>query len=209
MENLDEIESKFLVKKLTNEMKKSAYAVKVIKQAYIGEGEHFVQRVRLSEVYNSYNDFLAGICASKEAFLTIKEKIGGKKRFEEEKAISLVSAEFMIGKETLSIEKIRFCIGQKEEYLKSSIPKNVHPDFWIGTRTIKQNGDEVVLKTLTWEVDEFEGNNSGLVLAEMEVHWEEQSFYEPDWVGKNVTEELRYYNFDLLNNPYQNWKDSI
>ena len=159
MENLDEIESKFLVKELTEELKHSAYKVKVIKQAYIGEGDNFVTRVRLSEVYDSYSDYLDGTRSSVEAFFTIKEKVSGKTRFEEEKSISLESAEYMIGKEKLSVEKVRFCIAQKEEYLKSEIPENIHEDFWIDTESFTRDNEEYVSKVLTWEVDEFTGNN--------------------------------------------------
>ena len=42
-------------------------------------------------------------------------------------------------------------------------------------------------------------------MDEIEVSWEEQRFAKPDWVGFDVTEDQRYYNFELLSNPYSTW----
>ena len=57
----------------------------------------------------------------------------------------------------------------------------------------------------TWEVDEFEGDNAGLVLAEIELASEEQAFAKPDWLGREVTGDPRYYNSSLAANPYSRW----
>ena len=62
---------------------------------------------------------------------------------------------------------------------------------------------------LTWEVDVFFGDNEGLIVAEAELQSEHQAFEKPDWVGKEVTSDPRYYNANLINNPYSNWSDSI
>ncbi len=56
-----------------------------------------------------------------------------------------------------------------------------------------------------WEVDEFIGENEGLVVAEIELEDEKQVFTEPDFVGAEVTHDARYYNSNLVNNPYKNW----
>ena len=58
---------------------------------------------------------------------------------------------------------------------------------------------------LFWEVDEFLGENAGLVVAEIEVPSEDTKFEIPDWVGEEVTGENRYYNSHLCRNPYKNW----
>ena len=58
---------------------------------------------------------------------------------------------------------------------------------------------------LFWEVDEFLGENAGLVVAEIEVPSEDTEFEIPDWVGEEVTGEKRYYNSHLCKNPYKNW----
>lgn len=58
----------------------------------------------------------------------------------------------------------------------------------------------------TWEVDEFSGDNAGLVIAEIELETEEQSFDLPDWVGSEVSHDPRYFNSNLAQNPFKNWK---
>lgn len=55
---------------------------------------------------------------------------------------------------------------------------------------------------LTWEVDEFSGDNAGLIVAEVELESEQQVFDIPPWAGEEVTEDPRYYNANLVNNPY-------
>jgi adenylate cyclase len=59
---------------------------------------------------------------------------------------------------------------------------------------------------LIWEVDEFKGLNEGLVVAEIELHSEVQEFDIPDWIGQEVTNDPRYYNSNLIRNPFSNWK---
>ncbi|HAJ92826.1 MAG TPA: adenylate cyclase [Gammaproteobacteria bacterium] len=58
---------------------------------------------------------------------------------------------------------------------------------------------------LTWEVDEFDGDNAGLIVAEVELDNEDQAVTLPDWVGKEVTGERRYYNASLIAEPYTGW----
>lgn len=57
----------------------------------------------------------------------------------------------------------------------------------------------------TWEIDVFEGENAGLVVAEVELSRADETFDCPPWVGKEVTEDPRYYNVCLVDNPYKNW----
>ena len=57
----------------------------------------------------------------------------------------------------------------------------------------------------TWEVDEFHGDNDGLVMAEIELRSEDETFEEPDFIGREVTGDRRYYNGHLRANPYRNW----
>lgn len=56
-----------------------------------------------------------------------------------------------------------------------------------------------------FEVDEFYGENEGLVMAEIELGNENESFEKPDWLGKEVTGDLRYYNAMLARKPYTMW----
>lgn len=57
-------------------------------------------------------------------------------------------------------------------------------------------------KGMTWEVDEFLGDNAGLIVAEIELQSEAQSFERPSWLGREVTEEPRYFNSNLATHPY-------
>jgi adenylate cyclase len=59
----------------------------------------------------------------------------------------------------------------------------------------------------TWEVDEFQGENAGLVVAEIELGSEDEAFETPDWIGREVTGDPRYYNSSLIRLPYSKWKD--
>jgi adenylate cyclase len=57
----------------------------------------------------------------------------------------------------------------------------------------------------TWEVDEFLGENAGLVVAEIELASEDEAFDKPDWIGAEVTGDARYYNSSLIRAPYSTW----
>ena len=58
----------------------------------------------------------------------------------------------------------------------------------------------------TFEVDEFYGDNEGLVVAEVELSDENEEFSRPEWLGEEVTGDKKYYNSMLMKNPYKNWK---
>lgn len=60
----------------------------------------------------------------------------------------------------------------------------------------------------TWEVDEFLGENAGLVVAEIELPSEDTVFDRPDWIGQEVSGDKRYYNSSLIRFPYSQWTDS-
>lgn len=58
-----------------------------------------------------------------------------------------------------------------------------------------------------WEIDEFFGDNAGLIVAEIELSALDEAFTKPDWLGAEVTHDLRYYNNNLAREPYKNWRD--
>lgn len=58
---------------------------------------------------------------------------------------------------------------------------------------------------LTWEIDEFLGDNQGLIVAEVELEREDQPFDKPDWIGEEVTHDTRYFNANLVKHPYRQW----
>lgn len=57
-----------------------------------------------------------------------------------------------------------------------------------------------------WKVDEFEGDNAGLVVAEIELDDPEEVFELPDWLGEEVTHDVRYYNTSLSRHPFKDWE---
>lgn len=58
---------------------------------------------------------------------------------------------------------------------------------------------------VTWEIDEFEGENKGLIVAEVELKDEDQKVDLPDWIGKEVSNDPRYFNANLVAHPYTKW----
>lgn len=63
----------------------------------------------------------------------------------------------------------------------------------------------VVRGAHTWEIDVFEGDNEGLVVAEIELSDPEEPFDIPGWIGDDVSEDPKYYNVCLVNHPYKDW----
>ena len=61
----------------------------------------------------------------------------------------------------------------------------------------------------TFEVDEFYGENEGLVIAEVELKSEDEAFKKPDFIGKEVTGDRRYYNGHLTKKPYCVWREDV
>lgn len=63
----------------------------------------------------------------------------------------------------------------------------------------------IPMGTIKWEVDEFLGDNAGLVIAEVELETEDQDFGRPAWLGAEVTHDGRYFNFYLSQHPFNTW----
>lgn len=57
----------------------------------------------------------------------------------------------------------------------------------------------------TWEIDVFHGDNEGLVVAEIELGSETETFVRPDWAGEEVSSDPRYFNSNLLKHPFKKW----
>lgn len=58
-----------------------------------------------------------------------------------------------------------------------------------------------------WEIDEFHDDNAGLVVAEIELQREDEAFARPAWLGREVSDDIRYYNAALSSRPYRLWKE--
>ena len=57
----------------------------------------------------------------------------------------------------------------------------------------------------TWEIDEFSGDNEGLLVAEIELSAKDETFTKPAWIGTEVSNDMRYYNSNLVTHPYTQW----
>ncbi len=79
--------------------------------------------------------------------------------------------------------------------------KLCEPGIIDKTRYLIRSGHHI------FEVDEFYGENEGLIIAEVELSDENESFEKPDFIGREVTGDRRYYNSHLRNYPYKLWKD--
>jgi adenylate cyclase len=73
------------------------------------------------------------------------------------------------------------------------------PSIIDKTRYLVRNGRH------TFEVDEFHGDNKGLIIAEIELQSENEEFEKPDWLGEEVTGQENYYNVMLSKNPFKDW----
>jgi CYTH domain-containing protein len=73
---------------------------------------------------------------------------------------------------------------------------------------IEKTRFKINVNDLIWEIDEFWGENAGLIIAEIELEDNDKDIILPEWVGKEVTEDQMYYNANLVKNPYKMWDQS-
>ena len=107
----------------------------------------------------------------------------------------------------LTIKGVLSLSGMSRYEFEKEIPLNeahellalCEPGIIDKTRYLVQVGK------FTFEVDEFYGENEGLVVAEIELKSETDVFEMPDWLGKEVTGDVRYYNVMLMKNPFTTW----
>ncbi len=72
---------------------------------------------------------------------------------------------------------------------------------------IEKTRYEIYSDNHTFEVDDFMGENEGLIIAEIELDSENEPFSKPEWLGKEVTGDVKYYNSNLSKNPFKTWKN--
>ncbi len=70
---------------------------------------------------------------------------------------------------------------------------------------IEKNRYELKYKNKQWEVDEFYGENQGLIIAEVELKHPDEKFEKPPWLGKEVTDDPKYFNVNLIKKPFSKW----
>lgn len=74
-------------------------------------------------------------------------------------------------------------------------------------RTVSKKRYKVKYAGQTWEIDVFEQDNNGLVVAEIELNHADEKFEQPPWVGDEVSSQARYYNTELARHPFSQWED--
>lgn len=78
--------------------------------------------------------------------------------------------------------------------------------LFCGRPLIEKIRYTIIYKGFEWVIDRFTGVNQGLVVAEIELQAIDQPFDKPDWIGKEVTHDPRYFNSNLIEAPYSSWQ---
>ena len=78
---------------------------------------------------------------------------------------------------------------------------------FCSTTLIEKNRYILSIEEKIWEVDEFLGENFGLVIAEVELLSENDNFNKPSWIGQEVSHDTKYYNYKLVEHPYSKWNE--
>ena len=164
-----EIERKYLV--TSDCYKELAVARYHIRQGYISREKTGTVRVRITD---------------DKAYLTIKGKpaAGHFARYEWEKEIDVQEAE----------ELMNLCQGTIIDKTRWIVPAETIDNLQLTVDNLQLTVDNL---QLIWEVDEFHGKHEGLVIAEIELESEEQSFEKPAFIGDEVTHDPRYYNANM------------
>lgn len=116
--------------------------------------------------------------------------------------------------------RVRISDGEAELNIKSAAPgvERSEFEFSIPLRDARQMldlfcRDRLISKTRhsvpyaghTWEIDVFDGSNDGLTVAEIELGARDEAFSRPPWLGREVSDDPRYYNAKLIEYPYRDW----
>ncbi len=99
-------------------------------------------------------------------------------------------------------------VGATRLEFEYEIPKdecNIMLDDLAEKPIIEKSRYKVDFEGFIWEIDEFFGENQGLIVAEVELESEDQKFEKPEWIGEEVTGDPRYFNSNLINHPYTKW----
>lgn len=106
----------------------------------------------------------------------------------------------------LTIKGVTTGISRSEfEYEIPADDANLMLDNLCEKPIIEKYRAKVPQGDLVWEIDEFHGENEGLVIAEIELQSEDQQFEKPSWIGEEVSGDPKYFNSNLIKNPYTKW----
>ena len=153
-----------------------------IERKFLVRGDYRVEEFKSVRIVQGY------LCSDPER--TVRVRIKGDKAF-----ITIKGAGSVTGVSRFEWEK-EIPVPEAEELLGLAEPGVIDK-----TRHLIRNSDGIHL----WEVDEFHGDNEGLVMAEIELSDENEKFARPEWLGEEVTGNPAYYNSSLSKNPFKNW----
>lgn len=143
-------------------------------------------RAQISQSRNMKQGYLVDV-------VTENAKASVRIRLEEESAnINIKSADIGITRQEF---EYTIPLDEAEEMLR----KLCHQPIIEKTRHIVEHGG------YTWEIDEFSGDNAGLIVAEIELSSVDEAFPSADWLGEEVSDDARYYNVNLTEHPYKHW----
>ena len=101
-------------------------------------------------------------------------------------------------------------IGARRSEFEYAVPADEAREMlalYCGGRVIEKTRHHLRCGDHTWEIDEFDGANTGLIVAEVELECEDEQVSLPAWVGEEVTHDPRYYNIRLVTQPFSEWFD--
>ena len=129
----------------------------------------------------------------RQGYLAVNDRCGVRVRLQDDQAwLTIKSA-------TLDVRR------QEYEYTVPPADAREMLDTLCGGRTLSKTRHFVEHDGDLWEIDVFDGDNEGLVLAEIELTDVDQSFARPDWLGEEVSGDARYHNSSLAARPYKRW----
>ena len=107
----------------------------------------------------------------------------------------------------LNIKSATLGIQRTElEYLVPRADAELMLASLCGTRTLEKTRHFVMHQAHLWEIDEFHGANAGLIVAELELDADDEVFSRPSWLDAEVSDDPRYYNSCLVEQPFKDWQ---
>ena len=151
-----------------------------IERKFLVRGDAWRDSVRRSAYY-------------RQGYMAVNEHCAVRVRLQDERAwLTIKSA-------TLDVRR------QEYEYAIPVADAREMLDTLCAGRTLSKTRYFVAHAGNLWEVDVFDGENRGLVLAELELADVDQAFARPDWLGEEVSGDARYFNAALATRPYSSW----
>lgn len=133
-------------------------------------------------------------CDIKQGYIQTVDNTVVRVRIKGDKAYLTIKGE-NVGATRLEFE-YPIVVDEAEEMLEKLCSKQI----------IDKTRYEIPIGSDIWEIDIFYGDNEGLVIAELELEKEDYKINLPSWIKEEVTSNIKYYNNQLIKNPYKNWK---